>query len=177
MALSRYSALLLLRRVACSPTIRTAQRRCTTRSAIRRSQKSANLLAEKSPADAQNRYGVTPLVLAVEQGNLEIVNALIAAGANVNHALPEGETILMTAARTGNVPVLQALLKRDARVEARDGFYGETALIWAAASDQADAVTALLDSGRQHQRAIGFGHFRAARGWADAPVRLVNGLR
>jgi ankyrin repeat protein len=65
----------------------------------------------------------------------------------VNHALPEGETVLMTAARTGNVPVIQALLRKDARVEARDGFYGETALIWAAASDQPNAVEALLDSG------------------------------
>lgn len=105
------------------------------------------LLAAKAPADAPNRYGVTPLVLAVEEGNVEIVNALIAAGADVNHALPEGETVLMTAARTGNVAVLQALLKRDARVEARDGFHGETALIWAAASDHADAVKTLLDAG------------------------------
>ena len=86
-------------------------------------------------------------ILAVEQGNLEIVNALIAAGADVNHALPEGETVLMTAARTGNVAVLEALLKKDARVEARDGFYGETALIWATDADQADAVAALLDAG------------------------------
>lgn len=105
------------------------------------------LLAEKAPADAANRYGVTPLSLAVETGNTDIVNALIAAGANVNHALPEGETILMTAARTGNVPVLQALLRRDARVESRDTFYGETALIWAVASDHADTVRTLLDAG------------------------------
>ncbi len=106
-----------------------------------------SLLRSGASADAENRYGVTPLSLAVESGNLDIVNALIAAGANVNHALPEGETILMTAARTGNVEMLRALLKRDARVEARDGFYGETALIWATAADHADAVRTLLDSG------------------------------
>src|SRR5215467_7392462 len=98
------------------------------------------LLATHAPADAPNRYGVTPLLLAVEGGNLEIVNALIGAGADVNHALPEGETVLMTAARTGNVPVIQALLRHGAHVEAREGFYGESALIWAAASDHADAV-------------------------------------
>lgn len=105
------------------------------------------LLAKGAPADAENRYGVTPLVLAVEGGNLQIVNALIAAGANVNHALPEGETVLMTAARTGNVAVLHALLSHDARTETRDGFYGETALIWAAGADHPDAVSTLLDSG------------------------------
>jgi uncharacterized protein len=103
------------------------------------------LLAKHTPADTENRYGVTPLELAVQGGNLEIVNALIAAGANVNHALPEGETILMTAARTGNVPVLQTLLRHGANVEAREGFYGETALIWATAADQDGAVRALLD--------------------------------
>jgi len=106
-----------------------------------------SLLTHGAKVDAQNRYGVTPLVLAVEAGDLDTVNALIAAGANVNHALPEGETILMTAARTGNVPVLKALLKRDARVEARDGFYGETALHWAAAEGHAEAIEVLLDAG------------------------------
>lgn len=105
------------------------------------------MLAQHVPCDAANRYGVTPLMLAVEQGNLDIVNALIAAGADVNHALPEGETVLMTAARTGNVAVLRALLNKDSRVEAHDGFYGETALIWATDADQADAVTTLLDAG------------------------------
>ena len=106
-----------------------------------------SLLRSGAKADAENRYGVTPLSLAVEAGDLNVVSALIAAGANVSHALPEGETILMTAARTGNVEVLRALLKRDARVEARDGFYGETALIWATAADHADAVRTLLDAG------------------------------
>ncbi len=117
--------------------------------AVRRQDVAAvrQMLAQHVACDAANRYGVTPLILAVEQGNLEIVNALIAAGADVNHALPEGETVLMTAARTGNVAVLQALLKKDARVEARDGFYGETALIWATDADQPDAVATLLDSG------------------------------
>lgn len=104
-------------------------------------------LLREIPANVQNRYGVTPLVLAVEGGNLEIVNALIAAGADVNHALPEGETVLMTAARTGNVAVLEALLRRDARLEVRDGFYGETALIWATAADHGGAVRALLGAG------------------------------
>lgn len=105
------------------------------------------LLAQHVLVDAANRYGVTALTLAVEQGNLEIVNVLIAAGADVNRALPEGETVLMTAARTGNLPVLQALLKKDSRVDVRDGFYGETALIWATDADHMDAVAALLDAG------------------------------
>jgi ankyrin repeat protein len=117
--------------------------------AVRRGDVAAvrQLLAQHAAPDAANRYGVTPLTLAVEQGSLEIVNALIAAGADVNHALPEGETILMTAARTGNVPVLKALLAKGAHPDARDAFYGETALIWAADADHTDAVRTLLDAG------------------------------
>jgi ankyrin repeat protein len=37
---------------------------------------------------------VTPLALAVEAGNLEIVTALIAAGADVNHALLDGYQVI-----------------------------------------------------------------------------------
>jgi ankyrin repeat protein len=115
------------------------------------------MLAKRAEPDAANRYGVTPLILAVEGGNIEIVNALISAGADVNHALPEGETVLMTAARTGNVPVIQALLGHDARVGTLDGFYGETALIWAASADHADAARALLDGGADiNQRSAAF---------------------
>jgi ankyrin repeat protein len=105
------------------------------------------LLAGHPACDAANRYGVTPLILAAEQGNLDIVNTLIACGADVNHALPEGETVLMTAARTGNVPVIDALIKKGARVDDHDGFYGETALIWAVDADHEAAVAALLDAG------------------------------
>lgn len=105
------------------------------------------LLANHAACDAANRYGVTPLSLAAEQGNLDIVNALIACGADVNHALPEGETVLMTAARTGNVQVIDALIRKGARVDGHDGFYGETALIWAADADHESAVAALLDAG------------------------------
>ncbi|HEY4361347.1 MAG TPA: ankyrin repeat domain-containing protein [Bryobacteraceae bacterium] len=151
MALSRSKATWLLGLSLLSCALRANDPDGTTplHYAVRRQDVAAvrQMLAQHVPCDAANRYGVTPLTLAVEQGNLEIVQALIAAGADVNHALPEGETVLMTAARTGNVAVLQALLKKDARAEARDGFYGETALIWATDADHADAVTALLDAG------------------------------
>lgn len=167
MALSRCSALLLV----ATALYATDPDGTTDLHYAVRSQDAAQvraLLANKAPADAQNRYGVTPLGLAVEGGNLDIVNALIAAGADVNHALPEGETVLMTAARTGNVPVIQALLRHDARVGTRDGFYGETALIWAADADHAAAVSALLDSGADvNQRS-------AAATWARKNAGLTR---
>jgi uncharacterized protein len=53
----------------------------------------------------------------------------------------------MTAARTGAPDALRALLEKGADVNARESWYGETALIWAAAQDHAEAVKVLLAKG------------------------------
>ena len=53
----------------------------------------------------------------------------------------------MTAARTGNPEVLEALLDSGAEVDARDGWYGESALIWAAAENHGEAVRLLVSHG------------------------------
>jgi ankyrin repeat protein len=107
----------------------------------------AVLLEAGADPNAANRYGVTPLQAAAEGGYAESVRALLEAGASVDSVLPEGETILMTAARSGNPDVVDALLAHGAAIEAHDGFYGETALIWAAAEDHAGAVAVLAASG------------------------------
>ena len=62
--------------------------------------------------------------------------------------LPEGETILMTAARTGRPRRSKRCSTRGAKVDAREKWYGETALHWAAAENHADAVTAAADARR-----------------------------
>src|SRR5262245_51198927 len=46
---------------------------------------------------ATNRYGITPLALAATNGSATIVEMLLKAGADPSNALPEGETVLMTA--------------------------------------------------------------------------------
>jgi len=61
--------------------------------------------------------------------------------------LPEGETVLMTAARTGRVDALTVLLEGGAHVDGHENWYGETPLIWAAAEDHAGAVTLLVARG------------------------------
>ena len=49
-----------------------------------------------------------------------------------NTTLAEGETILMRAARAGNVESVKALLSRGAAVNERESWKGQTALMWAA---------------------------------------------
>ena len=57
-----------------------------------------------------------------------------------------GETVLMTAARTGKVGPVKALLSRGAIVDAKER-RGQTALMWAAADGHAAVVELLLKAG------------------------------
>ena len=101
------------------------------------------LSAEPATANKPNRYGVTPLSVACTRGDAETVDALLAAGADANLAIPGEETPLMTAARTGRVGVVNALLARGAEASAKlPG--GQTALMWAAAEGHTAVVEALI---------------------------------
>ena len=67
------------------------------------------------------------------------------AGADPKTTLPEGETVLMTAARTGNAEVVKLLLDQGADVGAKEGWHGQSALMWAAAEGHPDVVQVLID--------------------------------
>jgi ankyrin repeat protein len=69
------------------------------------------------------------------------------AGADPDTASPEGETALMTAARTGGVGAVGALLGHGAKVDAREGWRGQTALMWAALENHPAVVVALIERG------------------------------
>lgn len=94
-----------------------------------------------------NRYGVTPLSLACINGNAAIIEKLLKAGADANEPGTQAETPLMTVARTGSVPAAKVLLAHGAKVDARETWRGETALMWAAAQQHPDMVKALVEAG------------------------------
>src|SRR6185503_5130959 len=50
-------------------------------------------------------------------------------------------------ARTGNAAALKLLISRGADVNAREKWFGETAVMWAAAENHADAIKVLAESG------------------------------
>jgi ankyrin repeat protein len=77
------------------------------------------------------------------------MTVLLEAGADPNAALPEGETVLMTAARTGEPAALKALLDRGAQVNAKEAWHGQTALMWAAGEGHAAAVDELIRHGAE----------------------------
>ena len=73
-----------------------------------------------------------------------MLETLLAAGADPNTVVSRGQTVLMTASRSGHAAAVRALLDHGARVDAQEDLLGETSLTWAAAENHADIVALLL---------------------------------
>ena len=93
-----------------------------------------------------NRYGVTPLAQACQNGNVELVKLLLEAGADVKATQGGGETALMIASRTGRVECVKALLEKGADANASER-HGQTSLMWAASQGNTEVVDLLLANG------------------------------
>ncbi|XP_039744007.1 kinase D-interacting substrate of 220 kDa isoform X1 [Pteropus medius] len=104
------------------------------------------LLEKCKDVDERNECGQTPLMIAAEQGNLEIVKELIKNGANCNLEDLDNWTALISASKEGHVHVVEELLKCGADLEHRD-MGGWTALMWACYKGRTEAVELLLSHG------------------------------
>ncbi len=90
--------------------------------------------------------GRTPLHVAANAGRFDLVQELLACGADVDVPDHERWTPLHRAAHENRLTEMQALLRAGARVECTDRG-GNTALHWAALQGHVDAVAMLLASG------------------------------
>ncbi len=113
-----------------------------------------------------------PLLVAADEGDVEMVKTLLDEGANPNiRARRGGETAFMIAVERGNVDVAKLLAEKGADVNAtsRAGF---TALMVAARAKQAQMVRFLLDKGADVNRKGPFGCtalLLAIEGWPSQP--------
>ena len=108
------------------------------------------LLRAGADANAMNRYGITPLSLAASAGSAPMIGILLKSGADAKKAdasLPDGERLLMLAARTDGVEAVQALVRAGLDVNASEPRTGTTALMWAALHNRPFVIKALLKAG------------------------------
>ncbi|KAM5263200.1 kinase D-interacting substrate of 220 kDa isoform 2-T2 [Ctenodactylus gundi] len=104
------------------------------------------LLEKCKDVDERNECGQTPLMIAAEQGNLEIVKELIKNGANCNLEDLDNWTALISASKEGHVHIVEELLKCGVNLEHRD-MGGWTALMWACYKGRTEVVELLLSHG------------------------------
>ena len=101
-----------------------------------------------------NNYGATPMSLAAEVGNTEMLKVLLEAGANADSPNADGQTALLAVARTGNVEAAQLLLdaRRQRRCEREVG-RADPADVGVGAPASGDDAAAHLQGRRRQRRA------------------------
>jgi len=127
------------------------------------------------------KTGVAPksqgddLLAAVKQGDAAKVKSLLDSGADIETRNPaDGRTALMLAALQRRNLLVDLLIQRGAKIEARDDD-GVTALMWAAFGSNADAVRALRKAGASLETKDKFG--KTARDWGKDHPEIIAALR
>uniref|UniRef100_A0A8C5CYG3 KAP NTPase domain-containing protein n=1 Tax=Gadus morhua TaxID=8049 RepID=A0A8C5CYG3_GADMO len=131
--------------------------------------------------DGRSDNGQTPLMLASEQGSLEIVQELIRRGANVNLDDVDCWSALISGAKEGHLEVVKELLENSAYLEHRD-MGGWTALMWAAYKGRVEVCELLLENGANPNTTGQYSVYpiiwAAGRGHADiVKLLLDNGAK
>jgi hypothetical protein len=132
-------------------------------------------LAGALPVDAADEFGRTPLMHAIEAGQIPAARELIGRGASLTLADRSGETPLLLAARSGNAEIVSLLLQRGAPVDAANRS-GTTPLMLAAREGSVAICEQLLAAGadRDFTDASGrhAGDHAALAGHAELAARL-----
>ena len=102
------------------------------------------LLFANVDVNEKNYAGITPMAVAAEKGNMDIIKMLVEeGGAKVNEVSSYGVTPLIAASAAGNVEVVKYLIAHGADVTAKDDL-GKTALLHAAAKNNKALITGLI---------------------------------
>jgi ankyrin repeat protein len=115
-----------------------------------------DLLLENSSSDSldvPNEKGVTPLLVACEQDDVDLCKKLLEKGASLDVQDSKGASPLAVAAFCGNVNVLKEVLLDKKELLERPNTNGCTPLWLAARAGRDEVVLLLLDSGADRTKA------------------------
>ena len=104
------------------------------------------LLAKGSNPNTPGADGTTPIMWAAANDDVELVHALLKAGASAKATNQFGSSAVTEAAILGSAPIIEALVKAGADPNTRNP-NGETPLMAAARSGKLDAAKVLLEAG------------------------------
>ena len=139
-----------------------------------------DLLDKGADINTHNEWGLTPVMLAAQYNHsVAVLNALIAAGADIHEAEPKyrSNALHLAANSSKNPKVIEALLAAGANIEARN-YLGETALIMAVNSnDETKISTQLIKSGADINARDYQGHSVLDYAKAAKRTYLVNLLK
>jgi ankyrin repeat protein len=108
------------------------------------------LLSRGAKANApQGPDSLVPLFDAIKQGNMDMVDLLLDAGADVQAADSKGFTALHTATLVSNNEIVEVLIRAGANVNAREKQFGLTPLCMAYGNAKLDLVQILLEAGAE----------------------------
>lgn len=135
------------------------------------------LLAAGADQARLTLYGISPLSIAVQKSEGEIVKSLLDSGGKPNQQLPGKTTLLMLAAKAGFADNCEYLLDAGAEIEATER-KGQTALMWAAAAGNAEVVDLLIQRGADLEKHVKSGlnalFFAAREGHIEVVARLLD---
>jgi uncharacterized protein len=112
------------------------------------------LLGKGAKADARDRAGNTPMMLATQIGFGEAVNLLIGRRAQVDLANNAGETPLIVAVQRRDIALVRALLTAGANPKKVDRSAGLSARDYAARDNRAAAILKLIDEVKPAKAAV-----------------------
>jgi ankyrin repeat protein len=98
---------------------------------------------------------------------------LLEAGADANITNEDGQTVLMLAARTGNVALATLLVQRGADVNRRERFRNQSAVMWAAAQKHPEMIRLLIENGAAVD-ARGTAHDWERRVTAEPRIKIMQ---
>jgi hypothetical protein len=134
-----------------------------------------NLIAGMNVNLRDKRSHTTALEHAVRNSNREMVQLLIAAGANVNLKDESDETALMMLDSDATSDLVWDLINAGARVSLKDNV-GHTALMRAASANNLEAVKALIEAGAEVDARNNQGQTALMLAAAEGNVNVVRTL-